>query len=64
MVMTGDRTEYESVARDRERPHQGIGNMIIIPEYGELPEEKRIECRSRLGGILNYYHRKAAGNRR
>jgi len=45
---------------NRERPHQGIGNMIILPEYSEPPEEGRIECRSRLGGMLNYYHRKAA----
>ena len=45
---------------NRERPHQGIGNTIILPEVDKPPKEGTIECRSRLGGMLNYYHRKAA----
>ena len=45
---------------NRERPHQGIGNVIILPEVDQRPKEGTIECRSRLGGMLNYYHRKAA----
>ncbi len=43
-----------------ERNHQGLGNKII-----ELKEEVgqghgEIKCRDRLGGLLRYYHRKAA----
>jgi transposase InsO family protein len=45
---------------NRERPHQGIANTIIIPEFDKPPNQGTIECRSRLGGMLNYYHRKAA----
>ena len=45
---------------NRERPHQGIGNVIILPEVDQRPKEGTVECRSRLGGMLNYYHRKAA----
>lgn len=45
---------------NRERPHQGIGNKIILPNVEELEGRGVINCRSRLGGLLNYYHRKAA----
>ena len=43
-----------------ERNHQGLGNELI-----EQPEESsavagKIECRERLGGMLKYYHRRAA----
>jgi putative transposase len=46
-----------------ERYHQGAGSAIIRPgvraanDNGTLTE---IRCRSRLGGLLNYYHREAA----
>jgi len=43
-----------------ERNHQGLGNTIIEPddEIGQVAG--KIECRERLGGMLRYYHRKAA----
>ena len=43
-----------------ERNHQGLGNKVIEPgeEVGQTHGE--IECRERLGGLLRYYHRKAA----
>ena len=43
-----------------ERNHQGLGNTIIEPgeEVGRI--DGKIECRQRLGGLLKYYHRKAA----
>lgn len=43
-----------------ERNHQGLGNVILQPpdEVGRITG--KIECRERLGGLLNYYHRKAA----
>ncbi len=43
-----------------ERNHQGLGNKIIRPEFAEFPTHESINCRSRLGGMLRYYHREAA----
>ena len=41
-----------------ERSHQGIGNELIS---GVAPEDEgSIEVRERLGGLLKYYHRRAA----
>ena len=41
-----------------ERPYQSLGNRTIRP----LPvsAEGEIQCETRLGGLLNHYHRKAA----
>jgi putative transposase len=43
-----------------ERNHQSLDNRPIDPgeEVGRIAGE--VECRERLGGILRYYHRKAA----
>jgi putative transposase len=46
-----------------ERFHQGIGSQIIMPKT--LPNNDNakfgaIRCRSRLGGLLNFYSRQAA----
>ena len=43
-----------------ERNHQGLENQLIDPgdEVGE--RAGTIECRERLGGLLRYYHRRAA----
>ncbi len=43
-----------------ERNHQGLGNKLIEPgdEVGRC--EGEISCRERLGGLLRYYHRRAA----
>jgi transposase InsO family protein len=44
-----------------ERPHQGKGNVILFPTSQAKPgSDTPIECRERLGGLLKYYHRKAA----
>jgi putative transposase len=44
-----------------ERPHQGKGNVILFPSVQAEPgSDSPIECRERLGGLLKYYHRKAA----
>jgi putative transposase len=45
----------------KERCPQGLGNVILFPSG--LPandHEGPIGCRERLGGLLKYYHRKAA----
>ena len=46
-----------------ERNHQGLDNALICPE----PEhsgggEGEVHRRERLGGLLNYYYRKASEN--
>ncbi len=43
------------------RPHQGKGNVIPFPvPRADGAADGPIECRERLGGLLKYYHRKAA----
>ena len=36
----------------RERPHQGLGNKIIEPEFEPPNRAGEIKCRKRLGGLL------------
>jgi hypothetical protein len=43
-----------------ERTHQGLENEIIDAGEEVGGRTGDIECRERLGGILRYYHRKAA----
>jgi len=46
-----------------ERFHQGIGSQIIMPKTISSNDNAMlgpIGCRSRLGGLLNFYHRRAA----
>lgn len=46
-----------------ERYHQGVDSKLICP-VAQASNDSRastvIGCRSRLGGLLNYYHREAA----
>ena len=42
-----------------ERNHQGLGNRLLMPEICPSERRGRIQCRQRLGGMLNYYHRAA-----
>jgi transposase InsO family protein len=44
-----------------ERPHQGKGNVMLFPSvHVAQAHEEPIHCQERLGGLLKYYHRKAA----
>ena len=46
-----------------ERFHQGIGGQLIRKQVGPANDNEatgRVACRSRLGGLLSYYHRNAA----
>jgi putative transposase len=46
-----------------ERFHQGLGGRLIAPATPSANDNSatgEIRCRSRLGGLLNYYHREAA----
>lgn len=50
----------EFVAHDHcERNHQGIGNVLIMPDPTLANRDGPIRCRSRLGGLLKYYDRAA-----
>jgi putative transposase len=45
----------------RERPHQGRGNVVLMPINASSQRQGGpIHCRERLGGLLKYYHREAA----
>ena len=46
----------------QERNHQGKENLLLFPTQNYDPENRdgEIACRSRLGGVLKYYCRKAA----
>ena len=49
--------------RHEEQFHYGPGGRLIEPSVSPSNDNRtaaRIECRSRLGGLLNYYHREAA----
>ncbi len=43
-----------------ERNHQGIGNERIDDQRGDFDLSSGIERRERLGGMLNYYYKRAA----
>jgi putative transposase len=43
-----------------ERNHQGLGNRLIMPMETKAETTGAVERRQRLGGLLNYYYRKAA----
>jgi putative transposase len=43
-----------------ERNHQGLANVLICPEPEHAAGEGEVHRRERLGGLLNYYYRKAA----
>ena len=44
-----------------ERPHQGKGNVVLMPSSHEYSASQGpLRCRERLGGLLKYYYREAA----
>jgi putative transposase len=45
-----------------ERPHQGLGNRVVIGGTPPAPPDSNdtLLCRTRLGGLLKHYHRTAA----
>jgi putative transposase len=44
----------------RERNHQGIGNNLVITNEDMKRKKGAIYRKERLGGLLNYYYRRAA----
>ena len=44
-----------------ERPHQGKGNIILMPRMQSPSKHNdQIHCKKRLGGLLKYYYQEAA----
>ena len=43
-----------------ERNHQGLDNCLIAKQRDDPDLNNVVECRARLGGLLNYYYRAAA----
>jgi hypothetical protein len=43
-----------------ERPHQGKHNLLLFPRpvSDTKPRDGPVVCKERLGGLLNYFHRK------
>ena len=66
LILFGERalqhalTEYV-VHFHQERPHQGMGNVVLMPALCQAgPSPGPPQCRERLGGLLKYYYREAA----
>jgi hypothetical protein len=51
--------EYEAHFH-HERNHQGLGNVLIMPQAFSGDRTGPVSRRPRLGGLLNYYGRVAA----
>ena len=65
MILFGERHVHHVVDEyidhyNKERPHQGIGNRLIIEPEEPVPKNGPVLCRKRLGGLLRSYHRAAA----
>ena len=65
LVLIGEgsrrRAVREFVAHDHhERNHQGLDNRLSLPRSTAPPPRGRVQCRQRLGGMLNYSYRSAA----
>jgi putative transposase len=65
MIFFGEKSLRQAVTAflehyHEERNHQGLGNEIMIPDDEVGAVAGTIACQERLGGLLRYYHRKAA----
>ena len=65
MIFFGERSLRRAVAEfvrhyHGERNHQGLDNQLIEPDEAVGSRQSGLQCRERLGGLLNYYYREAA----
>ena len=66
MILFGERSLHHVLKEytahyHLERNHQGIGNSLVFSQLAkEKGSEGLIECQERLGGLLKFYHRRAA----
>jgi len=66
LILFGERSLWHALSMytthyHQERPHQGKGNVVLIPpaNHRQRPHDP-IQCRERLGGLLKYYYCDAA----
>ena len=43
-----------------ERPHQGLGGVLLEVDALAVSAEGEVRCRERVGGTLRFYYREAA----
>lgn len=65
VILFGERqlrraVESYSEHYNRERNHQGVGNRLVDATGVAANNDGAIQCDTRLGGLLRYYHREAA----
>ena len=65
LILLGERSLRTAVHEflthyHRERNHQGLGNRLILPAGTRQRTTGLVRRRQRLGGMLNYYYRRAA----
>ncbi|MBP7149689.1 MAG: integrase core domain-containing protein [Acidobacteria bacterium] len=65
MIFFGERALRRAIREyiahyHRGRNHQGLANRLIEPGEGVGSILGAVACRERLGGLLRYYHRRAA----
>jgi putative transposase len=66
LILFGERSLRHTLSEygshyHQERPHQGKGNVVLIPAPDHRQRRQGpIHCRERLGGLLKYYDREAA----
>ena len=67
LILFGERALQRAIAEfiqhyHFERNHQGKDNVLLFASSNDprLKESARVQCRERLGGLLKYYHSRAA----
>jgi transposase InsO family protein len=66
LILFGERSLHRALTEyvthfHHERPHQGKGNVILMPTaHDPQPHARPIRCYERLGGLLKYYDQEAA----
>ena len=66
LILFGERSLWQTLSAyiahyHHERPHQGKGNVVLIPAPAYVTVRGHpIRCHERLGGLLKYYDREAA----
>jgi putative transposase len=65
VILFGDRSLRRAVSEyvahyHTEQNHQGKSNALLFPDATEMRGSRPVRCRERLGGLLRYYHQKAA----
>jgi transposase InsO family protein len=65
LILFGERSLFHALREYQahflhERPHQGVGNVVLFPGNETANDNGRVVRKERLGGLLSYYHRVAS----